>query len=140
MRPLSLLTLAVLLAACGGPVREETVIETWPSGDPKEVRVTEEGVAEVDVQQFHENGRIHVRGQLIEDVREGTWNTYRENGNPWSQVDYQHGVKEGLFRTWHPNGLPHIEGQHSAGQPAGEWTFFSTQGQVVEVRDMSPTN
>lgn len=140
MMRLTGLALAILLAACGAPDRTETVTETWPNGAPKEVRLTEKGVDGVDVQQYHENGRIHVRGQLVDGVREGTWNTYRDNGNPWSQVDYQQGVKEGLFRTWHPNGLPHIEGQHAAGQPTGEWTFFSTEGAVVEVRDMALSN
>ncbi len=130
----------LVLAACGGPDRTEDVVAQWPDGSRKEVRSTEEGVAGEEVQQFHENGRIHVRGRLVEGVREGTWNTYRDSGKPWSQVDYVSGVKEGLFRTWHPNGLPHIEGQHAQGIPSGEWTFFSTEGAVVEVRDMAAVN
>ena len=72
----------LVLAACGGPDRTEDVVAQWPDGSRKEVRSTEESVAGEEVQQFHENGRIHVRGRLVEGVREGTWNTYRDNGNP----------------------------------------------------------
>ena len=77
---------------------------------------------------------------MLDGAREGTWNTYRENGQPWSQVEYRAGVKEGLFRTWHPDGMPHIEGQHESDLPAGEWTFFSADGSVVETRDMGAAN
>ena len=138
-RPL-LLLLSLVMAACGSPDRNEDVVATWPDGARKEVHLTEVGVPGVEIHQYHQNGRIHVRGRLVDDVREGTWNTYRENGNPWSQVEYRGGIKEGLFRTWHPDGRPHIEGQHAAGQPAGEWTFFSTDGTVVETRDMEAPN
>lgn len=134
------LLLALFLAACGSPERTEEVVSSWPDGTPKEVRMTEVGVNGVDLLQYHANGRLHVRGRMLDGAREGTWNTYRENGQPWSQVEYRAGVKEGLFRTWHPDGMPHIEGQHESDLPAGEWTFFSTDGSVVETRDMGAAN
>lgn len=131
--------LFLLISACGASTSEE-VVSRWPNGEPRDVRVSDEDWPGIEVQQFHENGRIHVRGREVEGQRQGTWNTYRENGNPWSQVEYSNGKKEGLFRTWHPNGMPHIEGQHTAGQPSGSWTFFDTHGQALEVRDFSPSN
>ena len=69
--------------------------------------------------------------------RNGTCNTYRENGQPWSQVEYAAGVKQGLFRTWHANGMPHIEGQHEAGNRTGKWDFFDDTGQLNETLDFT---
>ena len=127
----------LVLALCSCTERqEETVVSTWTTDEtPKEVRVElEEGLG-VEVQQFHENGRIHTRGTLLNNMRQGVWNTYREDGLPWSRVTYQAGVKEGLFRTWHIGGKPHIEGQHTEGVPSGKWRFYSTEGELVETKD-----
>ena len=134
--PSLLLTLLLLAAGCANPV-EEKVTTTWPDGSPKEVHLTEEGLKGHEIQQFHANGKLHVRGRLVSGQRDGTWNTYRENGQPWSQVDYAAGVKQGLFRTWHTNGMPHIEGQHEAGQRTGKWDFFDDTGQLNEALDFA---
>ena len=130
---------AWLFLACSSP-EQGTVIQTWETGAPKEVHREMEDGSGVEVTIFHGNGKIHMRGKLLAGQRQGTWNTYRENGQPWSQVEYRAGVKEGLFRTWHPDGMPHIEGQHEDDLPAGEWTFFSPDGSVVETRDMGVAN
>lgn len=129
------LGLATALGACSEG-KQEQVVSTWPTkGNPKEVRLElGEGLG-VEVQQFHENGRIQTRGVLLNDARNGVWNTYRKDGLPWSQVTYKAGIKEGLFRTWHVGGTPHIEGQHKDGVPAGKWRFYSTEGDLVETED-----
>lgn len=139
-RSLAILPLCLLLSACFDP-EVETVTSSWPeSGARREVRIDlGEGKGE-EVKQFHENGRIHVRGVMLDGQREGTWNTFREDGLPWSQVTYSRGVKEGAFRTWHTDGTPHIEGQHLAGQPSGTWKFYGTDGQLVEVTDFPRPN
>ena len=82
--PSLLLTLLLLAAGCANPV-EEKVTSTWPDGSPKEVHLTEEGLEGHEIQQFHANGKLHLRGRLVGGQRDGTWNTYRENGQPWSQ-------------------------------------------------------
>ena len=125
--------MALVLAGCAEQISDE-VVATWPDGSAKEIHRAKEGEAGREIQQFHANGRAHVRGRLVNGVREGVWNTFRENGLPWSQVEYLSGEKNGIFRTWHENGLPHIEGQHRAGKPAGVWRFFDTAGQPTESR------
>ncbi|MCH1583253.1 MAG: hypothetical protein L7S63_09055 [Flavobacteriales bacterium] len=131
--------IAVLQACSTEPA--PTIVATWPSNDePKETRLTLGEGQGVEVQHFHENGRIHIRGVLRNEAREGVWNTYREDGLPWSQVSYAEGVKDGLFRTWHTSGNPHIEGQHTAGAPSGTWRFYGTDGQLVETRDFDAQN
>ena len=132
--PLLLVILTLLAAGCSEPVSEK-VVATWPDGSPKEIHSTRAGEPGHETQQFHANGRAHVRGRLVDGVREGVWNTFRENGLPWSQVEYLAGEKDGGFRTWHENGLPHIEGQHRAGKPSGMWHFFDTMGQPTESRN-----
>ncbi len=141
MKPyLTLLTAACLLSACHFEGRER-VVDTWDEqGTPKEVRSTDVETGGEDVQQYHKNGRIHTRGKLVEGLRQGTWNTYREDGLPWSQVTYADGIKQGLFRTWHPGGTPHIEGQHEKDQPSGVWRFYATDGSLVETLDYDAAN
>ena len=131
----AVLCIAVVLSACSEQAQEE-VIDTWtPNGTPKEVHLDlGEGLG-VEVQKFHENGRIHTRGILLNAVRQGVWNTYHEDGLPWSRVTYKSGVKEGLFRTWHIGGKPHIEGQHKDGVPSGKWRFYSAEGDLLETED-----
>ena len=131
--------LFVFLVACGSGISEE-VVSTWPNGQAREVHLTDANIPGIEVQQFHENGRLHVRGRQAEGQREGTWNTYREDGLPWSQVEYVSGRKQGLFRTWYPSGVPHIEGQHSQGAPSGSWRFFSSEGQLLETVDFEASN
>lgn len=136
MKPTLTLFLATGLILFGCASTEtETIVSTWSDGTVKEMHRFEEGVAGHEIQQFHSNGLLHVRGRMVDGAREGTWNTYREDGLPWSQVDYVAGQKEGLFRSWHASGLPHIEGQHTNGKPSGVWHFFDVTGQPDETRD-----
>lgn len=129
--PPLLVMLTLLATGCEEPISEK-IVATWPDGSPKEIHSFTASEPGHETQQFHANGRAHVRGRLVDGVREGVWNTFRENGLPWSQVEYLSGEKNGSFRTWHENGLPHIEGQHRAGKPAGVWYFFDTMGQPTE--------
>ena len=65
-----LLTLLLLAAGCANPV-EEKVTATWPDGSRKEVHLTEEGLEGHEIQQFHANGKLHVRGRLVDGQRDG---------------------------------------------------------------------
>lgn len=135
MRPstLALFCCTLLFSACTTPSIEENVISTWPeSGEPREIHIALPDSSGTEVKILHGNGRIHMRGVLKAGKREGTWNTYREDGMPWSQVHYVDGLKDGLFRTWHAGGVPHIEGQHRNNQPDSTWHFYSTEGVLVQ--------
>ena len=99
--------LALFLSACGSPERTEEVVSAWPDGTPKEVRMTEVGVNGVDLLQYHANGRLHVRGRMLDGAREGTWNTYRENGQPWSQWSIGRGSKKACSARGTPMACPH---------------------------------
>ena len=138
MRPVLFALVLAGLASCGSNT-EETVNSSWPNGAPKEIQVVTQGQPGEEIQRFHANGRIHVRGKRVDGKKEGTWNTYREDGLPWSQVDHVGGVKQGLFRTWHTSGMPHIEGQHHQGEPVGTWDFFSSEGKWLESKDFRAT-
>ena len=136
----ALVALTFLLTACGTG-NPERVVDTWEDSEqPREVRTETADQGGEEVQQYHENGRIHTRGKLVDGVREGTWNTYREDGLPWSQVTYASGKKQGPFRTWHPGGIPHIEGQHVDDRPSGTWRFYAKNGQLVETLNYDGAN
>lgn len=132
--------LGCCLMGCLDP-EVENVVSTWEEqGTKREVRTPlGEGQGE-EVKQYHPNGRIHVRGVLLDGEREGTWNTYREDGLPWSQVTYRKGIKHGPFRTWHTDGTPHIEGQHDEGEQTGTWKFYGTHGKLVETTEFPVAN
>lgn len=134
------LCVAALVSACSSAPTED-IVRTWPnSGAPREIHTILADSSGTEVRILHENGRIHMRGVLRDGLRHGTWNTYREDGMPWSQVQYALGVKDGLFRTWHEGGAPHIEGQHAAGAPFGTWRFHDMNGQLLETETYPAPN
>ena len=115
--------------ACTAPEKGE-VISTWPSsGHPKEVHTVLGEGAGTEVQILHENGSIHMRGTLLEGKRNGVWNTYREDGLPWSQVHYDSGSpRKGSSAPGMSEGCPTSRASTSGVSPLVTWRFYGTDG------------
>lgn len=72
------------------------------------------------------------RGQLLKGERHGVWNSYYENGMPWSQVNYDRGEEHGSYRTYHDNDEPAIEGIFDEGTRIGTWSFYGEDGNMIK--------
>ncbi|TAM70061.1 MAG: hypothetical protein EPN48_06660 [Microbacteriaceae bacterium] len=64
--------------------------------------------------QYHRNGTLWARGQMIGDVPEGYWEWFRKDGSM---------MRSGTF---------------TAGRQAGEWTTYDRNGGVVKVTTIKP--
>lgn len=85
----------------------------------------------------HPNGQIKIKGHLIKDKRQGTWTSYYENGNIWSETNYQSGVKTGETKSFYPNGNLRYLGYYENDKQAHQWFFYSENGQFEKEVDFS---
>lgn len=107
-------------------------ISYYPSGKPKDqnIFVTKNGKKEAfGFQELHENGQVKMIGaQNSEGKRIGLWESFYEDGKPWSIGEYEKGIEVGEKKTWYPNGKLRYQGQMKNGKPFGQWTFFDESG------------
>ncbi len=140
LQPFSVALLVFFLFSCSTEEKKveskiPKVFETvsfYPSGKPKEqtVFVKKNGKKEVfGFQELHENGQIKMGGQFdANGKRTGLWESFYEDGKPWSIGEYENGVEIGGKKTWYPNGKIRYQGQMRNGKPFGQWIFYDESG------------
>jgi len=80
--------------------------------------------------ELYANGKIKIEGQKKDNLREGVWYSYFENGNKWSETAYEKGIKKGATLVNYPNGKPHYKGQYKNDEKSGAWTFYKEDGTI----------
>ena len=78
---------------------------------------------------WHENGKLASQGVMIDDAMHGPWMQWHSNGNIRSQGSYNHGREEGPWSFWFADGQKEMEGKYVDGQPVGVWTNWYPDGQ-----------
>lgn len=111
----------LLLACNGGPKPNET-----ETSAPKIV----------DVEEYHENGAVKMRGKTVNGERQGMWESYYPTGYKWSETTFANGRKEGLTTTYYPNGMMRYTGHYYDDERTGLWIFYDTLGGVIQRIDM----
>lgn len=89
------------------------------------------------IENYHPNGTIRTTGSFESRVRDGEWQSFYENGNPWSEHHYVNGKKDGLYKVWYENGQLRILGQYQAGKEIGNWQFFDENGNLSKEQLMN---
>ena len=77
-----------------------------------------------------------MRGFLKNNMREGVWRSWYENGLPWSETEFKGGIKNGRTSTWYENGKKRYEGFFTNDKETGSWTFWDENGVVVAEKDL----
>jgi len=54
--------------------------------------------------QYFESGKVYSEGLLADNLQEGEWNWYFEDGSNESKVSFKHGKKEGIQTIWNEEG------------------------------------
>lgn len=85
------------------------------------------------------NGNIKIEGDIVNGIRQGNWISYYENGNKWSECDYDFGEKNGIYRTFYPNGNPKIHGIYKKNKKVDVWFFYNEKGQFEKEVDFTKT-
>ncbi|MEO0403419.1 MAG: hypothetical protein AAF193_00970, partial [Bacteroidota bacterium] len=107
------------------------VKSNFETGEKKEERCTLDN--QTTHTEFYQGGNIYMQGDIKEgELREGTWQSFYEDGTLWSEHHYLDGVKDGAYKVFWPNGNDRIMGQYAKGQEIGLWKFFDQDGVIVQ--------
>ena len=137
MRKLFLVTCLIILASCNG---DETPADnkTERQADTDTLKYDpaaglDDGINETK----YPNGNLHTKGSVVNGKRHGTWESWYENGNKWSETTYSYGVREGKTVSYYPNGMVRYIGYYNNNKQSGKWMTFDESGNLVEEKDYS---
>lgn len=132
-------SLMFFYVACQSPERElvpthSEMVDIWDNGHPKLVRL----FAEIDGEpeaireiQYHSNGVKSLEGPLLNGERNGLWQSWYEDGNLWSEGNFEKGKRQGKAVVYHPNGRKMLEGQYTDDQRTGLWHSWDEDGNLI---------
>ena len=142
MRPLAVLALLSLLAACGGP---RLVKDEWSPGVTKRQGQTLSGKQQGAWSYFYSNGARQAAGSWESDFQDGVWRWWYANGQLQQEGAYRAkeadgkvlngkrhsaGIREGLWRFWNDDGSLASEGRYLNDRQEGAWIYY-TKGNGV---------
>ncbi|MDA3944328.1 MAG: hypothetical protein PF694_12410 [Bacteroidetes bacterium] len=137
----SLLLNVFMLTGCGvgnEKSADENLIseikDLWDNGNPKVVRFyKEENDTKVLVKekQYYPSGTLSMEGSYKNDLREGEWKSWYEDGSLWSTGYFKSGKRHGEGIVYHPNGKKQIAGTYDEGQRTGLWLAWDEDGNVI---------
>jgi uncharacterized protein len=81
--------------------------------------------------EYHPNGSKAAEGELVNNMREGEWKFFREEGG-WleSKYEFKRGMKDGPATTYHANGRTESKGEYKEDMRHGFFKFFHSNGQI----------
>ncbi len=84
---------------------------------------------------YHPNGQKYMEGAYKDNLREGKWTSWYEDGTLWSEGEFVAGESQGKTSVFHPNGQLHYEGSFDNGERVGIWTFSDENGIKIKEID-----
>ncbi len=106
-----------------------TILEIMPDKSPVSV---EGGDDFRKIQyQFYANFAVRSIGNMKNNLRDGKWTFYFENGNIQTEGNFVNGIQEGEQIVYHENGSPYYKGSYKNGKRAGVWQFFDENGKLA---------
>ena len=118
---------ALLLSACGSRL-EEKVIETYPNGQAKTMRVYKRNGVCVKETRYYENGQVYMEGGMHDTLRDGHWEAFFPDGKLQSEGFFKDGLRTGHAKIYYENGQVFKEGEYENGSKVGEWKQYDEQG------------
>ena len=77
------------------------------------------------------NGKVNVKGQLVNDMSEGRWEYYDQYNNLWKVENYKNGELVDTLITYHSNGKVQSAFQVSDGERNGLYLGYNIFGDLV---------
>ena len=128
MKNWSLLLLTVvitLLAACASPEKKEK--------EPESLFEVKDGIY---TEYYPGRKAVKYRGPQDEnELRDGRWFFYSENGVELSMTEYSHGKKNGDSFVRYPNGMMRYYGHYENDVQTGVWITYDEKGNVAQEKD-----
>ncbi|MDR1172249.1 MAG: toxin-antitoxin system YwqK family antitoxin [Bacteroidales bacterium] len=82
-------------------------------------------------QSFYPNGKVAEETIWENDLKNGPWKQFFENGQLKSTCTYVNDKLDGLFTTYFLDGTKEIEGLYRNDTPDGEWKRYDEKGKPV---------
>ena len=146
-RSLVIIAISVIAASCGNDVGNKEsnelakiemenisvkVVDVHENGKVKaqDLYVTISGVKSLKgYEEFYASGKLKIKGRFnTSHQRVGLWESFYEDGKPWSIGSYTNGVEIGEKKVWYSDGSLRYQGEMLSGKPIGTWTFWDENG------------
>lgn len=108
--------------------------QTRPISNKPNTKLTEKHI------EFHPNGKIKIKGDIVKDLKQGKWEAFYENGVKWSESNYLFGKRNGTYKVFYPNGKLKIHGAYENEVKTGVWFFYTENGQFEKEIDFTKNN
>lgn len=82
--------------------------------------------------QYHPNGKKYIEGGYKDDLRDGFWASWYDDGQLWSEGEFRNGKSHGRRTVYHPNGQKYYEGTFDMGKRTGVWVFYNEEGLKIK--------
>ena len=112
--------------------------DNWWDAQPANFITRGEAIQHGPVSAWHDNGQIKMKGQYLNNEREGRFTWWHSNGQRSLTGEYAQGDKTGAWIWWHPNGMKQIEGNYQNDIESGTWNWWDDSGHVVTTENMTP--
>jgi antitoxin component YwqK of YwqJK toxin-antitoxin module len=80
---------------------------------------------------FYPDGEIAEEVWWKEDMKDGVWKQYFENGRLKLSAAYRNGKLEGEIITYYPDGKKETEGKYRQDVPDGKWVHYLNDGKIA---------
>ena len=76
------------------------------------------------------NGNLKIKGDIVNGIKQGKWESFYENGNKWSECTYVFGKRNGIYKTFYPNGNLKMHGVYQEDKKVDVWFFYLENGKT----------
>lgn len=91
-------------------------------------------------QEFHPNGTLKIKGDIVNNLKQGKWESFYENGVKWSESTYLFGKRNGIYKSFYPNGRLKIHGMYENDEKFGNWFFYNENGEFEKEIDFGTSS
>jgi antitoxin component YwqK of YwqJK toxin-antitoxin module len=102
-----------LLISFGTEAQNTLKQESGDNGAPKSVYLQKGN--RIQVTHYHLNGAVSESGYFLNNVPDGKWETFADNGDKTAEINYKKGKRHGEFRTWDAFTDSYLEMQYADG-------------------------
>ena len=81
--------------------------------------------------EYAQNGHILSKGKYSKDLKEGKWVFYNMHEKKIREQNFVHDVPEGVFTEYYDNGMKHTQGAYKNRLRHGKWSSWNPQGKLT---------
>ena len=85
--------------------------------------------------QFNDNFTLNARGMVRNGKKNGVWEFYYANGQKMLEAMYLEDVENGAYNSYRENGVPYFRGYYINGSRANVWEFYDEEGNLAGRQD-----